>query len=250
MSVIVGLHGTFIPGARIRQQVPGGPHSEDAYSLIVKRSIALGFVEVGDATGRGQWGHEDAGGPLDVNVDNAEVIWLQAHPLQRRLPIAAMASVLDDVLGHVGTFDFTGFHLFADVDDFDSARLDNSYQAAWFRAEDPQHSMLVDVLLHLAGQGSDGAAELAENVQANAGEQVVLRRSDVASSSADKVRSETRVWTELPQQARFTAEIGGWSVDRAAWLATLCLDAAGQTGHHGGALIKLAARGRAKPAPT
>ncbi|WP_405682914.1 hypothetical protein [Streptomyces sp. NBC_00057] len=117
-TLIMGLHGVFHRHPWIDHVLAENDlGDEDVFSLAVARAEAYGRSST--HLGRGpldgsRWGHNDAG--EDWTEDNRvrQLAWLQVAVEERlhgqRLPLLPVATVLSDVLHHMGTY---GLHTVA-----------------------------------------------------------------------------------------------------------------------------------------
>lgn len=128
-TVFVGVYGAL----QVHTWLHGTQLDEDAYSLFVARSTAMGWpcVEVSPSTSMGLspdasqqteasgvalWGMNDADQDWGGGPETSRVIWLQVSLLNggqvgRYLPISALLSVVEDVISRVGMLRLDGVQL-------------------------------------------------------------------------------------------------------------------------------------------
>lgn len=212
-SLILGLHGklTLAPG------VSASP--EDAYSLVVSRSCAMGLSFTGDHT-RNRWGHLDAGGDWDNPFAVTERVWSQVRVTNDglRLPILPLANVLFDVAANIGDFEFAGLHAVAPIWSSYDDRKNLTYEADWF-GPGPRTKARVGVTNFQ--NPSPGFAELVSDHSFGK-----VSVSPIAARTPDDHR-ESEVFTGMYEAARsdFDCLVPAWSIDSAAFVVAAFLDA-------------------------
>lgn len=151
-TLIVAIHGVlrldpWVSGAFLDDTL-----DEDAYSLVVKRTVAYGlgsFTRLSPPSA--QWAHNDAGGDWTQDGSVRQLAWLQvtlASSNDQRLPIQPAARVLDDVLSRVGQYEFAGVHTVVPMDVASDAREALAYASGWFAIADPAAPRAFTVTLH------------------------------------------------------------------------------------------------------
>jgi hypothetical protein len=212
-SLILGLHGklALLPG------VPAS--SDDAYSLVVSRSCALGLSFTGDQT-RNRWGHNDAGGDWDNASVVAERVWCQVRVTNDglRLPVLPLANVLFDVAANVGDFEFAGLHAVAPIWSTYDDRKNLAYEADWFRPEPRTKARVSVTNFH------NPSPEFAELISAHSFGRVSVSPIDDQGQD-DRRDSEKFTGTYEAAQSDFDCIVPAWSIDSAAFVVSVFLDA-------------------------
>jgi hypothetical protein len=138
--MIMGIHGRLELEPWMERAV--GDYDEDAFSLVVKRTLAYGLAAFnGRDAPRLRWVHKDAGGDWTGDDKIRQLAWLEvgvAEGFDRlRLPIQPAVTVLRDVLNRLGRFTFTGLHAILPVHLAVDARADLAVMQEWLALADP-----------------------------------------------------------------------------------------------------------------
>ncbi|MFI1310738.1 hypothetical protein ACH4TS_11310 [Streptomyces albidoflavus] len=122
-TLLLGLHGVFHRHPWIdRVLAEHGLSDEDMYALCVARAEAYGWSSTqltGPPPDGSRWGHNDAGHDGTEDATVRQLAWLQVAVEEglrgQRVPLLPVATVLDDALRHLGTYEFTGLHALVPV---------------------------------------------------------------------------------------------------------------------------------------
>lgn len=202
------------------------PDSEDAFSLVVARSEALGFRGSGQAS-TSLWSVDDAG---SVGREGGqEVLWFQISPVSRwdqSLPIWHATAVAADVLNRLGQFAVTGLHMILPLQCLSREVDRHPRSGAWFRAADPSGSSEAEIEVRVPASAAFEDEDLVAAVRRFA---VDLPKTTIREGTMRSERiSETalRGLQFLPEPTRTTrlhASTGPWSLD----IATAIIEAVG-----------------------
>ena len=238
-TLIVGIHGVLhlAPWLRPALDDPEDEAPEDVFSLVVRRSTALGLTSFH----RGgpehvRWHHNDAGGDWTQDGRVRQVAWLQvaaADAPGQRLPIAPAAAVLTDALGRVGQLRFTGMHTLLSLRLATDARADLASWADWFTVADPAGSATVAVSVSV-----DRAADLvpvraalmaAVRERAHDGATIEVTDALSAADGLDRPLAGELLREGLGEPVYFECGLPEWSPDIAVWVTELFVDAMRET---------------------
>ncbi|MFE3151222.1 MULTISPECIES: hypothetical protein [unclassified Streptomyces] len=228
-TLILGLHGVFHRHPWIdRLLAENDLEDEDVFSLAVTRAEAYGWSST--HLGRGpldgcRWGHNDAG--EDWTEDNRvrQLAWLQVAVEEQlrgqRLPLLPVATVLNDVLHHMGTYTLTGLHTVAPLQlSPDDSLLYLSQAADWVAAAGPGPA--ADCVITIAAGQSADLPNRAQDVNV-----LILERSfgrlvihpdrpvapeALAPSLVGEVQTEG-----MQNETSIHCSVPAWSLDTAIW---------------------------------
>ncbi|MFJ7199972.1 MULTISPECIES: hypothetical protein [unclassified Streptomyces] len=242
-TLIMGLHGVFHRHPWIGHLLAENDlEDEDVFSLAVARAEAYGWSST--HLGRGpldgcRWGHNDAG--EDWTEDNRvrQLAWLQVAVEERqrgqRLPLLPVATVLSDVLHHMGTYTLTGLHTVAPLQLSRGDSLVHLSQAAdWVAAAGPGPA--AGCAITVAARESAGLSNRAIDVNV-----LVLERSfgrlaihpgepsvpagGLAPSLVGEVQTEG-----MRNAVSIRCSVPAWSLDTAVWAAEVTATAVRDAG--------------------
>ncbi|MFJ2915434.1 hypothetical protein ACIO8F_40020 [Streptomyces sp. NPDC087228] len=242
-TLIMGLHGVF-------RRHPWGDRvlaendlvDEDVFSLAVARAGAYGWSST--HLGRGpldgsRWGRNDAGGDWTEDDRVRQLAWLQVAVEEQlhgqRLPLLPMATVLSDVLHHMGTYALTGLHTVAPLQlSTDDSLLYLSQAADWVATAGPGSA--ADCVITLAARESAGLSNRSQDVNV-----LILERSygrlaihpskpsapaeGLAPSLVGEVQTEG-----MQNAASIHCSLPAWSLDTAIWAAEVTATAVRDAG--------------------
>ena len=231
-TLIVGLHGVFHRHTWIdRVLVENDLEDEDVFSLAVSRAEAYGWSSTHLRSGpvdANCWGHNDAGGDWTEDGSVRQLAWLQVaveeHLRGRRLPLLPVATVLDDVLHHMGTYGFTGLHAVVPTQSAGDGGLVHLSRAAdWAVAAGPGPTAAG--VITVAARDDAGLSKQAHSVRV-----LILERSFgrlAVHPAGPPVRAEGlafplagEVQTEgMHEAVSLRCSLPAWSVDTAVWVA-------------------------------
>ncbi|MFD7496554.1 hypothetical protein ACFV8T_29920 [Streptomyces sp. NPDC059832] len=242
-TLIMGLHGVFHRHPWIaRVLAENDLEDEDVFSLAVARAEAYGWSTT--HLGRGpldgcRWGHNDAG--EDWTEDNRvrQLAWMQVAVEEQlhgqRLPLLPVATVLSDVLHHMGTYTLTGLHTVAPLQLSTDDNLVYLSQAAdWVATAGPGPS--ADCVITIAARESADLSNRAQDVNV-----LILERSfdrlaihpgkppAPAGGLAPPLVGEVQTGG-MQNAASIHCSLPAWSLDTAIWAAEVTATAVRDAG--------------------
>lgn len=230
--MFVGIRGSLTMFPSVRRAWDNNELTEDAFSLIVKRSVSLGLVDLGGViTDCPQWSHADAGGDWEPGGHDRLLGWLQAYvrpphgQATRRLPINPAVDVIRAALSRVGTVTINEIDALLPLL---ATRRDPSPIANgrdWFGSpEAPKAPTVVGVVLDW-DENADAVTKAAEIVNvANEIVGDVITARLAAGAEKPALMSKRRPFAGRTPSTRATVICTlapEWSSDFAAWLAEL-----------------------------
>ncbi|WP_371096267.1 hypothetical protein [Streptomyces sanglieri] len=255
-TLIMGLHGVFHRHPWIdRVLAENDLEDEDVFSLAVTRAEAYGWssTHLGRGTLDGcRWGHNDAGEDWTEDDRIRQLAWLQVaveeHLHGQRLPFLPVATVLSDVLHHMGTYRFTGLHTVVPLQlSTDDSLVYLSQAADWVAAAGPGPS--AECVITIAARESAGLANKEQDVNA-----LILERSlgrmaihpgkpsapavGLASLLVGEVQTEG-----MQKAASIYCSLPAWSLDSAIWAAEVTATAVREAGAREPVLLTISQNG-------
>ncbi|MFG3527440.1 hypothetical protein ACGF8B_11900 [Streptomyces sp. NPDC047917] len=257
-TLIMGLHGVFHRHPWIdRVLAENDLEDEDVFSLAVTRAEAYGWssTHLGHGTLDGsRWGHNDAGEDWTEDNHVRQLAWLQVAVEEQlhgqRLPLLPVATVLSDVLHHMGTYTLTGLHTVVPLQlSTDDGLVYLSQAADWVAAAGPGPS--ADCVISVAARDSAGLATRAQDVNALILERSLGRMaihpgnpSALAGGLAPLLVGE--VQTEgMQNAASIRCSLPAWSLDSAIWAAEVTVASMRDAGVREPALLTISQNGDA-----
>lgn len=228
--MLLGVHGVLDMHPWLRAEHASSGLEEDAFSLVMKRSVAQQLTGFGrDRPAGSRWDHNDAGGDWTQDDQQHELAWLQAaiSPSSARLPIQSALSVLSDVLTRVGRWRLEAVHGVLPVSAAGDGRADLATVWSWFTLADPARPTRVTIRV-----ASNEARKLADSTpslcdQARERSYGLLSFTPVQSPSEDplKRRMTGEIFTQgMSGGAQIECVAPEWSVDIAAWIMDIVVD--------------------------
>lgn len=242
-TLIMGLHGVFHRHPWIDHLLAENDLAdEDVFSLAVARAEAYGWSST--HLGRGpldgcRWGHNDAGEDWTEDDRVRQLAWLQVAVAEQqrgqRLPLLPVATVLSDVLHHMGTYTLTGLHTVVPLQLSTGDSLVHLSQAAdWVAAAGPGPA--AGCVITIAARESADLSDRAQDVNV-----LVLERSfgrlvihpgkpsapaeGLAASLVGEVQTEG-----MRNAASLHCSLPAWSLDTAVWAAEVTATAVRDVG--------------------
>ncbi|WP_326769432.1 hypothetical protein OG978_37110 [Streptomyces sp. NBC_01591] len=242
-TLIMGLHGVFHRHPWIaRVLAENYLEDEDVFSLAVARAEAYGWSST--HLGRGpldgcRWGHNDAGEDWTEDDRVRQLAWLQvAVEVQlhgQRLPLLPVATVLSDVLHHMGTYTLTGLHTVVPLQlSTDDGPVYLSQAADWVATAGPGPA--ADCVITIAARESAGLSNRAQDVnvlilECSYGRLAIHPGRPSAPTGGLAPSLVGEVQTEGMQNvASIHCSLPAWSLDSAIWAAEVTATAVRDVG--------------------
>lgn len=247
-TLILAIHGVLQLHPWVRHSILDESLEEDAFSLIVKRTVAYGLGSFSrQSPSSAQWAHNDAGGDWAQDGAIHQLAWLQvALPSDggQRVPIQPAARVLDDVLKRVGRFDLTGLHAVVPLKLASDSRVALAYAAGWFAVTDP--ASIRQFTVTLSAEPGARLRDLSSELLVAVREATHGAMSIEPSGSAPEHDPELGEPLAGEQQtagmvaaATYRCTAGEWSLDTATWAVEVFIEALWVTGTRGPCFIKV-----------
>ncbi|NUK25845.1 hypothetical protein HRW23_26480 [Streptomyces lunaelactis] len=246
--MIMGVHGVLTLNPWV------SPEHEDVFGLVVRRTVSYGWSSFHASGPDGvRWGHNEADGDWEQDQRVRQLAWLQVDvadaPRGQRLPVLPAATVLGDSLNRIGRFRFTGLHTVAPLYEAPDSRADLAYAAEWFALADPAASAEFTLSVastkaaDLPGHAPDILAAALERAHGQLGIEAapLSSRQGLPASPAEAglglpLAGELET-THLQCGQAFRCVTREWSLDMAAWVTEIFIDALRGTGTTHPALI-------------
>lgn len=245
-TIVVGVYGSF----QVHPWLQGG-HEEDAYSLFVSRSTALGWATVeGSPSESGLWAMNEASQEWSIGETNGLVARYQvgmpdeAHAYQA-LPVQPLLACIDDCLRRVGELELAAVQLFLPPHSAEDSSARVLGGLNWFNVLERPGRTAVTATCDAVADEDFGAR--AEAVLA------WLRRVRSGGFSVDSVSAEDvgavvlespvvgELWTGgRRQRVTFRGAVPEWSLDAVAVFSSLLWEGCRRQGVQGSMLLSVA----------
>lgn len=233
----------------VHSWLQGAQLHEDAYSLFVARSTAMGWpcVEVAPSSSKGStpdaphqtgasgaalWGMNDAGQNWACGPETSRVMWVQVSLLNRSqagrfLPVVPLLSLVGDVISRVGRLRLDGAQLLLPVHFAGVSFQQLAAGTNWFSTSGSHRRVSVDITLD-SGESplvQEQAGLIADVLTSLPGIFTLdsYHRSTSESVTASRLSPPAvgEVWLgEGHHEVVFTGTLPEWSLDSVGWVAS------------------------------
>ncbi|MEU3464298.1 hypothetical protein ABZ721_30620 [Streptomyces sp. NPDC006733] len=219
-TLIVSLMGSIELHDWVGRRYADGA-DDDAFILIVRQSVMQGMAAFhrSKESSRIRWRHHDAGDAWTGSSEAPELLWLQvdtADTGEGRVPLQPIGTLLERVLGRVGTPSIVQGDFLLPLGEFTGEPIEFAYDRDWFAFSDPAWSEVIGIELYASSTDSARADAVLGAAQTWLGDAAVLERGDRPDPGPVEFRGSQYVPLDFLAHADCT--VHEWSIELLAWL--------------------------------